>query len=513
MLLKKLKNLSFLCGIFSLLAFLPTKTMETKEKHIVVVTASYNNKKWYKKNLDSVFNQNYKNWSLIYIDDCSTDETGDLVERYVEEQGFQNNVTIIKNEKRVASPLANQYKAIYSCKDDDIIIILDGDDFFAHPNVLTYINKIYADPNIWLTYGQFKYHSTGKRGFCCPIPQKIVEHNSFRQFSHIPSHLRTFYAGLFKKIKKEDLLYNNEFFKMSCDIAAMFPMIEMASKGHFTFIPQVLLEYNNINDLSHHKVSKTLQRKLDLEIRKRKKYSPLEKLFEPVPKNPEGEIAKIGLLIVATGKYIAFANALIESAEKYFCPKYDVTYFVFTDGEPLPLDNVVKIEQKKLGWPYDTMMRYEMYYNAKDLLEKMDYLFACDADMLFVNMVSDEIFSDRVATQHPGFVNKKGTYETRKQSTAYVAPNEAQYYFAGGLNGGKTEIFLQMAKDLTRNIYKDLENNIIALWHEESHLNRYYIDNKPTLMLSPSYCYPENWSLPYKKRLLALDKNHKEARS
>ena len=49
-------------------------------------------------------------------------------------------------------------------------------------------------------------------------------------------------------------------------------------------------------------------------------------------------------------------------------------------------------------------------------------------------------------------------------------------------------------------------------WHHESHLNRYFIDNPPTIMLSPEYCYPENWDIPFKKRLLALDKNHEECR-
>ena len=31
-------------------------------------------------------------------------------------------------------------------------------------------------------------------------------------------------------------------------------------------------------------------------------------------------------------------------------------------------------------------------------------------------------------------------------------------------------------------------------------------------ILSPSYCYPENWKLKYPKKLLALDKNHDEIR-
>ena len=70
-----------------------------------------------------------------------------------------------------------------------------------------------------------------------------------------------------------------------------------------------------------------------------------------------------------------------------------------------------------------------------------------------------------------------------------------------------------MAECIKKNIDIDLNNNIIAVWHDESHLNRYFIDNKPEIELSPSYCYPENWNLPFEKKLIALDKNHNEIRS
>jgi len=222
---------------------------------------------------------------------------------------------------------------------------------------------------------------------------------------------------------------------------------------------------------------------------------------------------KVGLLIVATGKYIQFVKPLIKSAQKYFCQNHDVTYFVFTDEKTPNIENIIRIEQKRLGWPYDTMMRHEMYFIAKQQLEKMDYLFACDADMRFVDVVGDEILSDRVGTQHPGFiVDKTGTYENRKISKAYVACSKGKVYFCGGFHGGSTQEFLKLSKTIATNVRLDLEKNIIAVWHDESHLNRYFIDNQPTIILSPSYCYPENWKLPYHKRLLALDKNHEQLR-
>jgi len=41
-------------------------------------------------------------------------------------------------------------------------------------------------------------------------------------------------------------------------------------------------------------------------------------------------------------------------------------------------------------------------------------------------------------------------------------------------------------------------------------MNRYFIDNKPTKILDPSYCYPESWSIPFGRRLLALVKDNVE---
>ncbi len=227
---------------------------------------------------------------------------------------------------------------------------------------------------------------------------------------------------------------------------------------------------------------------------------------------PRIHAENIGLCITATGKYIEFVSPLIESAEKYFCKDHKVTFYIFTDGKLEENEKIVRIEQKRLGWPYDTMMRYEIYLKNQKSFEEEDYLFALDADMLFVNKVGSEILGDLVATLHPGFIDKKGSYETREKSTACVCEGEGIHYFAGGFYGGKKNHVLKMFSTVLENIYKDLDQGIIAVWHDESHWNRYCIDNPPTVMLSPSYCYPENWSLPFKKRLLALDKNHQEYR-
>ena len=257
----------------------PVPLNEVGERRIVVVIASYNNINYFRKNLSSVFDQRYANYHIMYIDDSSTDGTYDAVKNFVAKYRMQEKVTLIKNEKRCGS-LHNQYYAIHQCNPTDLIIILDGDDWLFDNNVFSYINSIYQDHSIWLTYGQFVQYPNGHRGWCVDIPKDVVMNNGFREFTHVPSHLRTFYAGLFQKIKKEDLLYNKDFFRMSGDIAAMFPMIEMAREGHFKFIPKILLVYNAANPLNNYKVVHGLERTLDLAIRRRKRYDPIKNPFE-----------------------------------------------------------------------------------------------------------------------------------------------------------------------------------------------------------------------------------------
>jgi len=255
-----------------------------QEKHIVVITASYNNRQWYKQNLDSVFAQRYDNWHLIYICDApgegrKSDGTDLLVEQYIKECGMQHKVTLIRNTERRGA-LANQYDAIHNCNNTDIIAILDGDDFLATPYVFQRVNQEYQRKNVWLTYGQLKewpYNGPG----CKELPHSMIRRNAFRSeivWPYFPSHLRTFYAGLFKKIKKEDLLYNGNFMMMSSDFAIMVPMLEMA-QDRISFIPDILVIYNMANPISDCKVSQQLQEHLTAYVRGLPRYSRLNYLF------------------------------------------------------------------------------------------------------------------------------------------------------------------------------------------------------------------------------------------
>lgn len=247
------------------------------QRQFVVVIATYNNSRWWRMNLDSVLNQQYEQFRVIVVDDCSNDGMSDQITRYLEHHPSHNKVTYVRNNQRLGA-LHNIYNAVWSCRPDEIVVIVDGDDWLANGLVLRYLNGVYQDPNVWLTYGQFKRFPKNSDAKSSQVPVEILRRKQLRRFPWVTSHLRTFYAGLFHKIKKQDLCYQGNFFPMTGDLAIMFPMVEMAGERS-RFIPDVLYVYNTNNSLSDHRVDGDLQERCAEVIRTMTPYTQIHKLF------------------------------------------------------------------------------------------------------------------------------------------------------------------------------------------------------------------------------------------
>jgi len=269
---------------------------QSVERPIVVVIPSYNNAPWYKRNLRSVFMQQYSNYRVIYIDDCSEDGTYELVGQYVKECNQKDRVLILGNNVR-GGALANHYKAVHMCADHEIVINLDGDDWLKHEQVFAYINKVYSNPHVWLTYGSYENYPSGKLGECSrPIPTMVRDNNAYREHTYITSHLRTFYAGLFKQIKLGDLLYNGQFFQAACDTAFMFPMLEMA-RDRVAYLKEIFYVYNQSNPHNHFRKGVLRQLNMVHVMRARRKYNQLAQL--PTSKAQENVMQKADIIILS----------------------------------------------------------------------------------------------------------------------------------------------------------------------------------------------------------------------
>ncbi len=290
----------FLFSLFFVCSFL---SAEIPEKEIVVVIPSYNNEQWYVRNLRSVLEQKYQNFRVVYVNDCSKDRTAEGVEELAKvyashslrvfpfDDTFSDTIpesaekfkealnrgkvffTLVNNNSRRGA-LENLYRVIHSCEGHEIIVTVDGDDWLSDEGVLQRINEAYSSKEIWMTHGKFIEYPNSWIEWNEPVPPELVARNAVRQFK-CPSHLRTFYAWIFKKIALQDLLFEGKFFAMTWDMAIMYPILEMAAERHHYFSEPNYF-YNNINPINDSKVNAELQRQLDRYIRNMKPYQRLE---------------------------------------------------------------------------------------------------------------------------------------------------------------------------------------------------------------------------------------------
>ncbi|MBE5763143.1 MAG: glycosyltransferase [Clostridiales bacterium] len=91
---------------------------------VSIIMPSYNTAKYIKESIDSVINQTYSNWELIIVDDCSKDETENLVKQYKDER-----IKFIKKEKN-SGAADSRNKALLLAK-GKWIAFLDSDDIWA----------------------------------------------------------------------------------------------------------------------------------------------------------------------------------------------------------------------------------------------------------------------------------------------------------------------------------------------------------------------------------------------
>jgi glycosyltransferase involved in cell wall biosynthesis len=253
--------------------------VEGTNTRFVIVSPSYNNEKWCERSLESIACQTYQNWSLVYINDCSTDNTGALVENFINTHNLSKKSVIISNKERVGA-MANFHKVISKLPEDVVVVHVDGDDRLAHPYVLARLADVYADKRVWMTYGNYQTEPGGKLGICVPFPKEVLKNASFRTYPWTSSHLKTYYAKLFQQIHESDFMCGGTYFQVASDVAFMLPMLEMASQGHIKHLPDVLYLYNTENALSDVRNFAQFVDLTDRDIRSRKKYPSLDHLFQ-----------------------------------------------------------------------------------------------------------------------------------------------------------------------------------------------------------------------------------------
>lgn len=116
---------------------------------VSIITPSYNCSKFIRETIDSVLKQTYENWELLITDDCSTDDSRDVIGEYVAKD---NRIKLFKLEKNGGAGVARN-NSIREAK-GQYFAFLDSDDRWMPHNLERKINFM-QEKNCSVAYSSY----------------------------------------------------------------------------------------------------------------------------------------------------------------------------------------------------------------------------------------------------------------------------------------------------------------------------------------------------------------------
>ena len=115
---------------------------------VSIIMPSWNTAKWIAESIESVINQTYQKWELIIVDDCSTDNTDNVVASFDDKR-----IVYLKNESNSGAALTRN-KALREAK-GEWIAFLDSDDLWK-PEKLEKMVAFMTENNYSFAYHKYE---------------------------------------------------------------------------------------------------------------------------------------------------------------------------------------------------------------------------------------------------------------------------------------------------------------------------------------------------------------------
>ena len=132
---------------------------------VSIIVPAFNHSNYLPKRLESIFNQTYQDFEIVLLDDASTDNTAEILQKYADGKPY---VTVSVNKVNSGTTFAQWIKGMESAQAD--ILWIAEDDDFCEPTFLEKMLPYFNNPDVKLAYCQsnavddddnilFSYHS------------------------------------------------------------------------------------------------------------------------------------------------------------------------------------------------------------------------------------------------------------------------------------------------------------------------------------------------------------------
>lgn len=252
----------------------------SRERPITVISPFWNAADYIEKHIFSVASQDYDNYVHILIDDASDDDGYKIAKKTIASlpERIRDRFFLRSNDENVGC-IQNQLDAIRDMADDeDIVMLLDGDDWLINNNtIFKYYNDLY-DQGYEFTYGSMWSFVDNIPLVSQEYPLEVRMNKTYRDHLFnwkIPyTHLRTCLGKYFKSLNEDVFKVNGEWMKSGADNPLFYELIERVDHDRIYCNREIVCMYNDANPLNDYKIRGEEQnRNAFLSYRANKKFS------------------------------------------------------------------------------------------------------------------------------------------------------------------------------------------------------------------------------------------------
>jgi teichuronic acid biosynthesis glycosyltransferase TuaG len=137
---------------------------------ISIVMPAYNSSKTIKYSIESIINQSYKNWELLIVNDCSSDNTLDIIYEYTIKDRRIKLINQLKNQG-----VAKSRNLALEVRAGEYVTFLDSDDLWGNDKLSIQVNSLSFDSYFtYMSYSIINFSGVHIKNY---IPPPSVDYN------------------------------------------------------------------------------------------------------------------------------------------------------------------------------------------------------------------------------------------------------------------------------------------------------------------------------------------------
>lgn len=259
------------------------KLPEYVEYKIGIIVPNYNYEHTIGKCLESILNQTYQNFEIIYVDDCSTDRSVEIVKEY--QNKYKDKIKIVELKQKRLNGGARNEGYLHLSEDTDYVYYVDSDDWLYDNEVLLNINrKLQTKPDVlFVQLMEYKNGKTkvsdipeykdkyeaiaGWSGSCGKVIKKSLAtrqeclYNEGTLKEDKNQHCKIcFYMNTFQLLKRPVYVWNKDNPKSVTSVRKINPLWETSTIRHYADTLQLYLTVKGQDE----KIDKFLESRLEM---------------------------------------------------------------------------------------------------------------------------------------------------------------------------------------------------------------------------------------------------------